>query len=229
MEIVGVNGIGEEEHNGNIAQMLNVLAWTQDTAAQDVWRRWAITYRDLLILDGFNRPIARDNLTSHDLGVAQNYEAVKKALLTIATPADTDKDGLPDDWEYAWFGKLDPTPDGDADGDGYTNFEEFAFSSSPIDPTSKPVLVPFINRPAGNPALGVAFRRFLGSSVDFVAETSPDLVHWSAETTNIRRTLAPQNLFDGVGGGETRFQQTTAAGAAANGFIRVRPIRRLGN
>ena len=38
---------------------------------------------------------------------------------------DTDKDGMPDAWEIAKFGDLNRDGKGDADGDGYTDLEEF--------------------------------------------------------------------------------------------------------
>jgi len=48
-------------------------------------------------------------------------------LLGTVAPADTDRDGMPDDWEQARG--LDPAQpndrNGDADGDGYTNLEEY--------------------------------------------------------------------------------------------------------
>ncbi len=183
----------------------------------------------MVVLDAFNRPIARDNLTAHDLGNAQNYAALERALLTVATPADTDRDRLPDDWEWAWFGKLDPTPDGDVDGDGAPNFEEFAFSSSPVDPASKPVVIPILVAPSGQPSLAAAFRRFAGGAVDFVAETSSDLVTWSAGPSEIVRVIGARNRYDGAGGAEGRFQLTPAAGAKTAGFIRIRPVLPTGN
>lgn len=182
-----------------------------------------------MVLDAFNRPVARDNLTTHDLGNPQNYAALQRALLTVATPADTDQDRLPDDWERAWFGKLDPAPDGDADGDGASNFEEFAFASSPIDPASKPRLFPVLVAPSGQPSLATVFRRFSGGAVDFVAETSPDLVTWSASTNEIVRVIQARNLYDGAGGAEARFQLTPAAGAKTAGFVRIRPVPTMGN
>ena len=48
------------------------------------------------------------------------------ALATAPAPVDTDKDGMPDDWETARG--LDPTVDDsakDRNGDGYTNLEEY--------------------------------------------------------------------------------------------------------
>jgi hypothetical protein len=47
---------------------------------------------------------------------------------------DTDKDGLPDYWEKAYFNDLSQGPAGDYDGDGLTNLEEYQTGT---DPASK--------------------------------------------------------------------------------------------
>ncbi len=57
--------------------------------------------------------------------------------------ADRDDDGLPDGWESDYFkvGLLDPeVADAglDADGDGFSNHEEFWAATDPLDPASKP-------------------------------------------------------------------------------------------
>ncbi len=227
VEILGINGIADERYNNLVGQTPNVLPWLQDTATADVWNRWQITYRDVVILDAFNRPIARDNLTTHDLGNPQNYAALRQALLALAVPADTDKDGLPDVWELAWFGGLDPAPDGDFDGDGASNFEEFAFSTSPLEPADRPRILPAFARPGGRPTLAAVIRRFSGGAVDFVVETSSDLVTWSSSPSDLVRSGATRSVYDGTGAGEMRYQRTTAVDAKTAGFIRIRPVRRL--
>ena len=45
--------------------------------------------------------------------------------------SDSDADGLPDDWETHWFGGTSETGDGDYDGDGIANGEEFRAGTDP--------------------------------------------------------------------------------------------------
>lgn len=55
---------------------------------------------------------------------------------TIDPGADTDGDGLPDAYEYIYFGNLDMNGGGDADGDGEDNLSEFRAGTVPTDPNS---------------------------------------------------------------------------------------------
>ncbi len=72
---------------------------------------------DLTLIDDYNSGYNRDSsYTTHEFPVLSNGTA----------PEDTDNDGMPDDWENA--NGFDPSSqDGhlDADGDGYTNIEEY--------------------------------------------------------------------------------------------------------
>jgi hypothetical protein len=60
---------------------------------------------------------------------------------TDPTNPDTDDDGMPDGWEVQYPDDLDPLTDDasdDADGDRFTNFEEYLKGTDPGDPTSHP-------------------------------------------------------------------------------------------
>jgi hypothetical protein len=50
---------------------------------------------------------------------------------TIA--ADTDHDGLPDEWENKYFSGANAAPNDDSDGDGQSNLQEFRAGTNPTD------------------------------------------------------------------------------------------------
>jgi len=45
-----------------------------------------VTYRDVIILDADNIPVAVFNLTTHDLSAAGNRDALKQKLRDAGTP-----------------------------------------------------------------------------------------------------------------------------------------------
>jgi hypothetical protein len=56
-----------------------------------------------------------------------------------SVPTDTDGNGLPDLWEMAYFGRIGVDPNGDEDGDGLTNLQEYQRWSNPRDPLDRGV------------------------------------------------------------------------------------------
>lgn len=57
-----------------------VLPWLQETEDDAVWSDWGVTYRDVIILDAGNIVAGVYNLTSYDLSVSANREALKQML-----------------------------------------------------------------------------------------------------------------------------------------------------
>jgi hypothetical protein len=51
-------------------------------------------------------------------------------IFTVAA-IDSDSDGLPDTWELQYFGNLNQSANGDPDGDGLTNLQEFQQGRNP--------------------------------------------------------------------------------------------------
>ena len=79
IRILGVNQIGAE--SGNDANCTDRdVPWLQDTAAEQTWVLWAVAYRDVVILDKNNVPVAVYNLTLHDLGDPASYAELKALL-----------------------------------------------------------------------------------------------------------------------------------------------------
>lgn len=59
-------------------------------------------------------------------------------VVVLDYDADADADGLPDGWEYLYFGDLTQGPANDPDGDGFDNLRELADGTSPVEPAPIP-------------------------------------------------------------------------------------------
>jgi len=66
--------------------------------------------------------------------VAGDYNQTRDVFVLRLGGADTDLDGMDDDWEIAYFGTLDRDGTADFDGDGQTDRQEFLAGT---DPTNK--------------------------------------------------------------------------------------------
>jgi hypothetical protein len=89
ISILGVNEAGQERGNPSIT---GTLPWLQDTSAQQAWVRWGVEWRDVVVLDADNVPIAIYNLTAHDLHDPANYAALRDILVQAAAgtgPSDS--------------------------------------------------------------------------------------------------------------------------------------------
>ena len=97
---------------------------------------------------------------------------------TVVGPADTDGDGLPDDWELFYFKNLAEGPDDDSDRDGATNREEWVARTDPTLASSRLRILQ-----AGFDADGNARLRYtLAPSCTYVVQTGNGLGDWHAAT-----------------------------------------------
>lgn len=83
IRILGCNQIGAEGENPTIC-LDRDIPWTQDTAAENVWVDWQVEYRDVVVLDVDNIPVAVFNLTTYDLGNPTYYAELKQILKQVA-------------------------------------------------------------------------------------------------------------------------------------------------
>lgn len=83
IRILGVNQIDRESGNAAICEG-RVIPWLQDNADENVEGLWQVSYRDVIILDEWNRPTAVFNLTAHDLSRVSAYDSLKALLLDIS-------------------------------------------------------------------------------------------------------------------------------------------------
>ena len=79
-QFIGLNGVGYEASNALMTEG-RVLPWLQDVASVDVWTKWHVEYRDVVILDGQGLERARFNLTTHDLAQQVHRDALRQTLL----------------------------------------------------------------------------------------------------------------------------------------------------
>jgi hypothetical protein len=56
------------------------IPWLQEDTLSNVQGQWGAQYRDVVILDADNVPVAVYNLTAHDLADAANYDELKALL-----------------------------------------------------------------------------------------------------------------------------------------------------
>jgi hypothetical protein len=229
IEIVGINRAGEEEYNTKFTAGRS-LPWLQDTAQEGVWsNRWQVVWRDVFILDGQNRPFAVYNLSDHDLAIPLYRNTLKQLFISAAKLLDSDLDGLADDWELRYFGDLSARPEEDADGDGFSNFTEFALGTHPKNPQSLPPITVLCTGSSLPAAVRLDFRRRAGSWVQYHLETSLNLQDWLPASSDFISLQSPKNLFDGTGTLQVVGSFSPAAVAHPAGYLRILAMPRLGS
>ena len=221
VEGLGVNLLGQEASSG-LVNAFSHLAWLHDNPAASLWSRWQVTYRDVFILGARNQLLGIYNLTQHDLGLPDNRAAFRQMLVQAARAVDADNDGLPDDWEGEKFGNLAEEAGGDADHDGGNNAAEFALGSAPNDPAAL-ARVHLAAQADGSRV--VSLMRPAGAMLDYVFESSTDLVHWSPVGAEFAPRGGLQIQFDGLGLARAEWRWTPAPEARSS-FLRLRVVRR---
>ncbi|KMT64330.1 type I secretion C-terminal target domain-containing protein [Catenovulum maritimum] len=87
---------------------------------------------NLISVDNIKARIVDADLTQVNLSQELRSQHVEVDLYLSKPPTDTDNDGLPDNWEFTFFGDItsaDATAD--EDEDGLSNLEEYQLSSDP--------------------------------------------------------------------------------------------------
>ena len=74
-------------------------------------------------------------------------------------------------------------PNGDFDGDGMTNLEEFALQTDPADPASVSTPTPVLDQFTGQCVLTIPKRPNTGSLITYRVQYSSDLVNWTTITS----------------------------------------------
>jgi hypothetical protein len=186
----------------------------------------ALGYPTIQFISGASVPVTPEVTAAFDKGVwtgalnvlepaSQMYFSADDAAghvgfsVPFATEfvADSDADGLLDEWELTYFGSLSPTAGGDADGDGLTNLQEQNAGTNPMD---------------GNSVLRVVSVEYNGATVN-VRFTSVAGRTYRVETSNQLTSGSWSVVVDDLPGINDVLQVTDfGSGAAGHRFYRVR-------
>jgi hypothetical protein len=86
VHFLGVNEIIDALGN-RLVEAVTDLPWLQDIEEQDVWEKWDVAFRDLVILNEKNEHVATFNLQTYDLRIPKNVDSLRTLLSTFAEDA----------------------------------------------------------------------------------------------------------------------------------------------
>ena len=135
-----------------------------------------------------------------------DVSSIQQATFTLP---DSDNDGLPDWWEMQHFGLVTAaSEETDNDLDGMSDLEEFLTGTDPRSAADS-----FIGRVMSDDGTVTLTWPSKAGRI-YTIETSPDLVHWTPATAEIRGTGSP-------------LQHTLNSGGESRAFSRIRAQRDL--
>jgi hypothetical protein len=139
--------------------------------------------------------------------ITGDYNESRDVMVLRLSRADTDGDGLPDDWELAYFNGLQRDGTGDYDGDGQTDAMEFRAGTDPTNAGSV-LRVITLSPPSAGP-VQIFWSAVPGKEyrVQFKASLSDPA--WSDLAGDVMATDT------------TGFKEDSSAGSAAQRFYRV--------
>lgn len=183
LDILGVNEIAGGDNTS--MYLTRPLSWTKDTGTLHIQSVWQAGYRDVVIPGPQNEKLETFNLTDFPIDGnsstnTANRAALRSKLLAAATPADTDKDRLPDYWETLHFGDL--SRHGDTPGvHGLKTLLHFAHGNK-TPATTVPDSLPTLIRRLDGP-LVFKFKRRCGTA--FGLTVTPDFSSTLATWTTV--------------------------------------------
>ena len=136
---------------------------------------------------------------------------------------DSDGDDMGDAWELLHFSNTGQDATGDYDGDGISNFQEYAQGSNPNSANSTQANRVTIEEFDGQdyPILHYT-RPTLTSNIKYIAESSQDLTNWSSLSSNFIPFGNPTDKGNGDSEHHIRYYQTLSAVTAGKTMMRVR-------
>jgi len=147
---------------------------------------------------------------------AGNLSPMGGEIFVTTVAADTDQDGLPDEWELKYFGEDPSAPADDADGDGQTNLQEFQAGTDPtnfyngIDPVTEAL---HGSAEGANGEIAMMVRK-------------PDGTPWVNAPYNFDSSSTRRKISAAPGGPFEVYQLTVRAGADGIARCYLEPLNR---
>ena len=137
--------------------------------------------------DSFQLPNAStNNLGNYQLVVANSAGSVTSAVINVSF--DSDRNGLPDAWEMAYFGHIGVDPNADADGDGISNYVEWLDGTNPTDAASLMPRLYLSGTAGGSVSVSPLQAKYdLNAAVQLIAQPDPgqSFMGWFGSTTSV--------------------------------------------
>ena len=119
--------------------------------------------------------------------------------ITGTNALDSDRDGMPDGWEIAFFGNLSRDGTGDYDSDGRSDFAEYSAGSSPLAGQSDTELSLHTMQVEGEEHAAITYRRpRVVEGVRYIPETSDGLGTWHGGDALFEVVGAPVDVGGGI-------------------------------
>ncbi len=151
------------------------------------------------IVDGVRYPNAFATALNPAVNLTMN--AAKDATASYIPEAeDDDADGLPDWWELFNYSHLDSSPTNDPDGDGFSNAEELADRSDPLDAESVPEGPEIVHIPLDDPMGAISPWRVSATVTDRVGVGSVRLfwqINGEEGMAETNMTLVAGDVYEG--------------------------------
>jgi len=222
IEILGINWDLSDESGNELMTGEGDLPWLQDTNEVNARALVGAAYRDVIILDALNRPVEPAfNLTTNNLAVEANREALLIRLREAAEMIDEDGDGIADDWENHYLMNLTEDAGDDSDQDSENLLMEYALGSRPDTEASLPKLTVGTMVLDEDERIFVRHRRRLGAAAGLTYSLELKGAGATWIDANERFILRERrNPFDGTGTEIVTYVLTDKE--ARSGLIRVK-------